>query len=407
MAFKKPRINKVKSTMESLQIYLRAERKFGKTTLFRDIILEKFGSPEYGMLVKIGNEDGTSLLDELNETDVQTFQEFIELINWLISEKNKEHNIKMIGIDVVDELIPLVEDYVVKLSRKETGKPCKTILEAYGGFYRGKQKAAEILKSIFTKLKKSGIGVIAIAHTKTKKITPKGTIEVDGGYDVFTSTLENIYEAVFGDIFDVVLTGYIDREIVDGKMQSSTRYLCFRGDGFIEAGGRFAFGSVPDKIAFDKPNMAKDVITIIEDGMKNSRTNKITDEQFRKEQEEERKKLSALNGTHSTETVETVETVEEKVEPKQEKVQETIEEESIVEEEEESNELFGMGLEEEDEVDVEKNKQLLKEIQSKFKTCTKQQKEKIKELLKENNANKFNVEVLPTKVFEETLDILK
>ena len=38
MAFKKPKINKVKSTMESLQIYLRAERKFGKTTLFRDII---------------------------------------------------------------------------------------------------------------------------------------------------------------------------------------------------------------------------------------------------------------------------------------------------------------------------------------------------------------------------------
>ena len=61
---------------------------------------------------------------------------------------------------------------------------------------------------------------------------------------------------------------------------------------------------------------------------------------------------------------------------------------------------------EEDEVDVEKNKQLLKEIQSKFKACTKDQKEKIKELLKENNANKFNVEVLPTRVFEETLEIL-
>ena len=119
MAFKKPTINKVKTTMESLQIYLRAERKFGKTTLFRDLILEKFGDPNYGMLVKIGNEDGTSLLDELNQTDVQSFQEFLELINWVIKEKNKEHNIKIIGIDVVDELIPLVEEYVVKLSRKE------------------------------------------------------------------------------------------------------------------------------------------------------------------------------------------------------------------------------------------------------------------------------------------------
>ena len=133
MAFKKPSINRVKSTMESLQIYLRAERKFGKSTLFRDIVLEKFKDAEQGLLIKVGNEDGTSLLDELNQTDVQTFEEFLELINWIIKEKGREHNIKLIGIDVVDELIPMVEDYTIKLSRKETGKPCKTILEAYGG----------------------------------------------------------------------------------------------------------------------------------------------------------------------------------------------------------------------------------------------------------------------------------
>lgn len=401
MAFKKPQINKVKSTMESLQIYLRAERKFGKTTLFRDIILEKFGSPEYGVLIKIGNEDGTSLLDEINETNVETFPEFVELINWVITEKNKEHKIKMVGVDVVDELIPLVEDYVVKLSRKETGKPCKTILEAYGGFYRGKQKAAEILKKVFRNLKNNGIGVIAIAHTKTKKITPKGCLE-DGGFDVFTSTLENVYEAVFADIFDVVLTGYIEREIVDGKMQSSARYLCFRGDGFIEAGGRFAFGTVPDKIPFNKANMAKDVIEVIETGMKESRRKKISEEQFIKEQQEERKRLAQL----STRLEETQPVNNEPEEESQEKVEEVDELNQQLENEEGSTELFDMGLEEEDEVDVEKNKQLLKEIQSKFKACTKDQKEKIKELLKENDANKFNVEVLPTRIFEETLKIL-
>ena len=401
MAFKKPQINKVKSTMESLQIYLRAERKFGKTTLFRDIILEKFGSPEYGVLIKIGNEDGTSLLDEINETNVETFPEFVELINWVIREKNKEHKIKMVGVDVVDELIPLVEDYVVKLSRKETGKPCKSILEAYGGFYRGKQKAAEILKKVFRNLKNNGIGVIAIAHTKTKKITPKGCLE-DGGFDVFTSTLENVYEAVFADIFDVVLTGYIEREIVDGKMQSSARYLCFRGDGFIEAGGRFAFGTVPDKIPFNKANMAKDVIEVIETGMKESRRKKISEEQFIKEQQEERKRLAQL----STSLEETQPVDNELEEESQEKVEEVDELNQQLENEEESTELFDMGLEEEDEVDVEKNKQLLKDIQRKFKACTKDHKEKIKELLKENNANKFNVEVLPTRVFEETLEIL-
>ena len=395
MVFKKPKINKVKTTMESLQIYLRAERKFGKTTLFRDLILEKFGDPNYGMLVKIGNEDGTSLLDELNETDVQSFPEFLGLINWVITEKNKEHNIKMIGIDVVDELIPLVEEYVVKLSRKETGKPCKSILEAYGGYYRGKQKAAEILKTVFRKLKNNGIGVIAIAHTRLKKIAPKGTVEDDGGYDVFTSTLENVYEAVFADIFDVVLTGYIDRDIIDGKMQTSKRYLCFRGDGFIEAGGRFAFGTVPDKIEFDKPNMAKEIIDIIETGMKESRINKISDEEFRKEQAQEMKELENL----STETIPT------EIVSENEPVKEQPKEEPV--KEEESTSLEDKILNKEDEVNVEKNKELLIQIQSRFKTCTAEQKAEIKKLLKDNNINKFDINVLETAVFEKALSLLQ
>ena len=395
MVFKKPKINKVKTTIESLQIYLRAERKFGKTTLFRDLILEKFGDPNYGMLVKIGNEDGTSLLDELNETDVQSFPEFLGLINWVITEKNKEHNIKMIGIDVVDELIPLVEEYVVKLSRKETGKPCKSILEAYGGYYRGKQKAAEILKTVFRKLKNNGIGVIAIAHTRLKKIAPKGTVEEDGGYDVFTSTLENVYEAVFADIFDVVLTGYIDRDIIDGKMQTSKRYLCFRGDGFIEAGGRFAFGTVPDKIEFDKPNMAKEIIDIIETGMKESRINKISDEEFRKEQAQEMKELENL----STETIPT------EIVSENEPVKEQPKEEPV--KEEESTSLEDKILNKEDEVNVEKNKELLIQIQSRFKTCTAEQKAEIKKLLKDNNINKFDINVLETAVFEKALSLLQ
>ena len=395
MVFKKPKINKVKTKIESLQIYLRAERKFGKTTLFRDLILEKFGDPNYGMLVKIGNEDGTSLLDELNETDVQSFPEFLGLINWVITEKNKEHNIKMIGIDVVDELIPLVEEYVVKLSRKETGKPCKSILEAYGGYYRGKQKAAEILKTVFRKLKNNGIGVIAIAHTRLKKIAPKGTVEEDGGYDVFTSTLENVYEAVFADIFDVVLTGYIDRDIIDGKMQTSKRYLCFRGDGFIEAGGRFAFGTVPDKIEFDKPNMAKEIIDIIETGMKESRINKISDEEFRKEQAQEMKELENL----STETIPT------EIVSENEPVKEQPKEEPV--KEEESTSLEDKILNKEDEVNVEKNKELLIQIQSRFKTCTAEQKAEIKKLLKDNNINKFDINVLETAVFEKALSLLQ
>ena len=133
MAFVKPQINIIKPNIKNVSIYLRSVKKFGKSTLFRDVIMEKYGDPTYGLLVEVGMEHGANLLDNINTTHIESYKDLMELKKWLIEEKGREHNIKLIGIDVVDELIPMVEDYTIKLSRKETGKPCKTILEAYGG----------------------------------------------------------------------------------------------------------------------------------------------------------------------------------------------------------------------------------------------------------------------------------
>ena len=178
-------------------------------------------------------------------------------------------------------------------------------------------------------------------------------------------------------------------------MQTSKRYLCFRGDGFIEAGGRFAFGTVPDKIEFDKPNMAEEIIDVIETGMKESRIKKISDEQFRKEQIQEMKELENLSSeTTPTETVSENEPVKEQ--PKEEPVKE-----------EESTSLEDKILNKEDEVNVEKNKELLIQIQSRFKTCTAEQKAEIKKLLKDNNINKFDINALETAVFEKALSLLQ
>ena len=63
MSFKKPTVNKVVTDIQSLTIYLRSVRKWGKTTLFRDLILEKYGDPEYGLLVGMNAEAGYSILD--------------------------------------------------------------------------------------------------------------------------------------------------------------------------------------------------------------------------------------------------------------------------------------------------------------------------------------------------------
>ena len=75
MAFRKPQVNKIVTDIQSLTIYLRSVRKWGKSTLFKNLILEKYGDPEMGLLVALGAEAGYSILDNLNVTQCETWKD--------------------------------------------------------------------------------------------------------------------------------------------------------------------------------------------------------------------------------------------------------------------------------------------------------------------------------------------
>lgn len=282
MAFVKPTVTKITADISNLTIYLRSTKKFGKTTLFRDVILEKYGDPSYGLLVGVGAECGYKMLDGLNVTQVETWDDVIELKNWLISENGKEHHIKIVAFDTGDELVLLADAKTIKLSNRENPqKPVRSIRASMGGFTAGeKYSANNLIKPMISELSRAGFGVWVIAHTKLKTIKDKGGLEEEG-YMQLTSNLGADYEAAFGDCLDVCLTGLIDRDTEergtgDKKKKYVTemiRKLYFRGTDTIDAGGRFADGTVPEYMVFDKPNMAKDFIKIIEDGIEGSKTN--------------------------------------------------------------------------------------------------------------------------------------
>ena len=133
--FKKPSVNKSVNSLNKLKLYMRAVPKFGKTTLFRDMVLEEYnGNPEKGLLVGVGNEDGYNLLDDLNVAHIYSWQDALDLKKFLIQGKVKgEHEIEFIAFDTLDELLPLCEDYVCDLSLRQTGKKCDSINGALGG----------------------------------------------------------------------------------------------------------------------------------------------------------------------------------------------------------------------------------------------------------------------------------
>lgn len=281
MAFQKPTINVIKPDIKNLSIYLRSTKKFGKSTLFRDVILEKYGDPSRGLLVGCGNEKGYKMLDNLNATQVKTYKDLQELADWLINEKGKEHNIEMVAFDTGDELALIADTETIRQSNVENpSKKCKSIKAAFGGYTAGeKYSANDIIKPYMTKLEDAGFGVWVIAHTKFKTIKEKGGLEEDG-YMQLSSNMGADYEAAFGDIFDVTFTGVIDRDLEEKKVgdkvkkyaTDTVRKLYFRGTTLIDAGGRFADGAVPEYMVFDKPNMAADFIRVVEEGMEKSKS---------------------------------------------------------------------------------------------------------------------------------------
>ena len=276
MAFVKPQINTIKPDIAKLSIYLRSTKKFGKTTLFRDVILEKYGDPSYGLLVGCGAEIGYEVLDNLNKTHVNSWSDVKEMVDWLIAEKGKEHNIKMVAFDTGDELVELADRAVVAMHNRENPqKKVRSIKAALGGYTAGeKYSANQLIKPMISLLRQEGFGVWVIAHSKLKTIKDKGGLEEDG-YQQLTSNLSADYEAAFGDCMDLCLTGVVDRalEDKDGKKiaTDSVRKLYFRGTPMIDAGSRFASGAVPEYLVFDKDNMAKEFIKTCEEGMEKSK----------------------------------------------------------------------------------------------------------------------------------------
>lgn len=277
--FKKPAMNKTADSITELTIYLRSVRKWGKSSLARDIIRAKYnGDMSYGCMVECGLETGDTMLN-MNMCHLDTYQDFMDFKDWLINEKGKEHHIELVSFDTIDELVPIFEAEVLhQYNRENPTKKVKSIKAAYGGFNTAVNMTADMIKRYMAEIKKAGFGVLAISHSRFKQIREKGSTEEEG-YMVLSSSLGSSYESAFSDIFDVILTGTIDRkfdEKNDKKYTTdSTRRLYFRGTNLIEAGSRFATGSVPEYLQYDNDmdslDFAKLFIKTVEDGLAKSK----------------------------------------------------------------------------------------------------------------------------------------
>ena len=283
---KKPILQRSATDINKITGFIMGVRKFGKTSLWADMINAKFGDPQRGLLVSCGMEHGTNMIDNIFTIHTNTWKDLVEIKDWLIKEKGKEHNIEMVCFDSAEEFFGIAESEVIRLSIIESGKKIKSIKAAYGGFTNGEKECAKLVKKFLNDLYNAGIMPWMIGHTKLKTVKDKASLDEEG-FQRLGSSLIADYEGAVADCFDIIATGLINRDIEEkGEGDNTKRYvketerrLYFRGNEIVEAGGILKDLSIPEYIPFNQLNMGQIFIDTIETALKNGRVDTTTSKQ--------------------------------------------------------------------------------------------------------------------------------
>lgn len=268
--------NKVKCDIGSYMHYIRGVRKSGKTTLFRDLVLEEYGKAECGAHISIGNETGANALDELMTVQAENWTELKEIVSDLVENKS-DNEFRLIALDTVDELVKIASDEVLRQHRIKKGKPAESINDAFGGWGAGRKKLIELIDNLLADLQHAGYGVFLIGHTKLRDVKEKNGDE----YQQLKSNLSEDYDGIFANKADIIMTISVDKDIEDDHVVGTKRYMHFRDDGFVDCGSRFT--DMPEKV----PYGAKEYIEAFEAGVRSSIKGGATEAEIKKRKEAE------------------------------------------------------------------------------------------------------------------------
>lgn len=280
--------NEVKVRLEDYIHLVLGEGKTGKSTLYRDLINVHYnGDMSKGLLLAF--EPGYKALDGLYAEDVDSWEDWEEILDELVSER-KNLSYKFIAIDTIDKFVDMAIDKTLRASKKKDGVKVESINSAFGGFNRGKEYCLKLMKDSLDKLHKNSYGIFLIGHTKLKKKNTGVTLSDGQEYMQLSSNLTGDYESIFRDMADMMSFLVVDKEVsgdaenVKKRTAKSSVSMHFRSNGEIDCGGRFT--ELPSSLPYGAENYLK----AFEQGVKSSILSPITDKEIEKraiEQEKE------------------------------------------------------------------------------------------------------------------------
>ena len=116
--FKNKTPHKVVADAFNYKYVIAGRPKAGKTSLVYGIVKEKFNG-DLSKLLLVAFEKGYNALNGIYAEDMVEWEDFVELVDDLIAEKD-EVSFKILAIDTVDEMAKMATKYVLKTqSRKD------------------------------------------------------------------------------------------------------------------------------------------------------------------------------------------------------------------------------------------------------------------------------------------------
>lgn len=252
MARKFGKKNVIKVDPIAYNLGLIGESGIGKTTLAKEVCETLVGEDGY-MIFNIGKEDGVDAIPDASYEDVPDWVTFDEIVEDILENRNTDYkDLRMIVYDTFDELVRITEPEVIRLNNKlNPDKKVKTIKAAFGGYQAGEDKVIELILDKIWALKKVGISMFIIGHTKRKSMMD---VVTGTEYDMLTTNMMAKYFNAIKTKLHVLGVASIDRTIekttvkqkigadkIVGSVVDEKRIITFRDDNFnIDSKSRFS-----------------------------------------------------------------------------------------------------------------------------------------------------------------------
>ena len=303
--------NKVKVDLASYPHYiLMGEPKVGKTYTMYELAKLEYSLDEM-LLISCGSEQGYKSLADIQYEEVLKFSKkedsngdrgFVQVVDDLV-KNHKELGIKMVVIDTLDTLFDIATEHVMEESRRQTGKPSKSLNDCFGGYMRGRDRLLELVMNEIHKLDRLPIALFILGHTKYKG--KKDTLTNDE-YEQLTTNLRFDFYSPVSNSAQMIVNLATERVIEDGVQVDAKRYMYFTSNGLVDCGSRFE--DLPEKLELSAENFMKAFRIGVENSLKKSDI-KHDVEELRKEE----KKEQELEAKQVQQEVEEQEKAEEQV----------------------------------------------------------------------------------------------